>query len=118
MTVLIVDDNAGVRRLLRRVAAEVATGIWECSDGADALAAYSAHQPSVVLMDVRMPQMDGLAATRQIRLADPSARIVIVTDYDDDALRQAAREAGACAYVLKVNLLDLSALIRSVACEG
>jgi CheY-like chemotaxis protein len=115
VTVLIVDDNAGVRRLLRNVAAEVATSIWESHDGADALAAYATHQPSVVLMDIRMPRMDGLAATRQIVAAYPAARVIMVTDYDDDALRQAAHESGACGYALKVNLLDLAALIRLVA---
>ena len=115
MTVLIVDDNAGVRRLLRGVAVEVAAGVWECSDGADALAAYTAHRPSVVLMDIRMPRMDGLAAARQIMAAYPAARVVMVTDYDDDTLRAAAHEAGACAYMLKVDLLDLGALIHSVA---
>jgi DNA-binding NarL/FixJ family response regulator len=65
-------------------------------------------------MDIRMPRMDGLAATRQILGSHPLAKIVIVTDYDDDALREAAREAGACGYVLKLDLLELAPLIRSI----
>ena len=112
MTVLIVEDNAGVRRLLRRAIAGVATETWDCCDGAGALEAYNRWRPDVVLMDIRMPVMDGLVATRQIRLAHPEARIVIVTDYDDDALRSAAQEAGACGYALKLNLLDLAPMIR------
>ena len=115
MTVLIVEDNEGVRRLLRSVVAGIADVAWECCDGADALEAYVMHRPDIVLMDIRMPGMDGLAATRQILLTDPSAKIVIVTDYDDDDLRGAAREAGACGYALKRNLLDLVPLIRSTA---
>jgi CheY-like chemotaxis protein len=50
MTVLIVEDNAGVRRLLGNAVAGLAADVWECSDGADALAAYAAHQPDVFLM--------------------------------------------------------------------
>jgi len=61
-----------------------------------------------------MPRMDGFAATRKIRHFDPEARVVIVTDYDDEDLRAAAREAGACGYALKQNLTELPVLIRSV----
>ena len=112
MTVLIVEDNASVRRLLRRSVQQIATEIWECADGADALAVYSEQLPNVVLMDVRMPIMDGLAATRHIRKADPQARIIIVTDCDDEETRAAASEAGAWGYALKQDLTTLEALIR------
>ena len=114
MTILIVDDNPGMRRLLRRAVPQTASDIWECSDGADALAAYTERQPDIVLMDVRMPRMDGLAAMRQIRNFDPTARVLMVTDYDDEDLRAAALEAGACGYALKQNLTELPVLIRSV----
>lgn len=114
MTVLIVEDNAGIRRLLRRALVETASAVWECSDGADALAVYDRHRPDVVLMDIRMPQMDGLTATKQIRRFHPSARIVVVTDYDDEDLRMAASEAGACGYTLKQNLTDLPQIVHSI----
>ena len=114
MTVLIVEDNAGIRRLLRRAFADSATEIWECGDGSAALPLYEQHHPDVVLMDMRMPQMDGLTATRQIHKAHPSARIVIVTDYDDEDLRRAASEAGASGYALKQNLADLPRIISSL----
>ena len=115
MKILIVEDNAGVRRLLRRVVGETASCIIECADGEDALAAYREQRPDIVLMDIRMPRVDGLAATRQIVEAYPSARIVVVTDYDDETLRRTAKEAGACAYALKQNLTDLAQLVVSVA---
>lgn len=114
MLILIVDDNAGVRRLLRCALADLAATLLECCDGAEALEACAAHHPDIVLMDIRMPRMDGLAAAKQILLADPSAKILIVTDYDDDALRDAACQAGACGYALKLNLLDLVPQIRSI----
>ncbi len=107
MTILIVDDNDGIRRIVRHALKDIATTVWECSDGLDAPAAYRTHQPDVVLMDIRMPGVDGLEATRRILRNDPLARVVIVTDYEDDVLRAEAREAGARGYALKLNLLDL-----------
>jgi two-component system response regulator DegU len=92
-----------------------ATAIWECSDGADAQRAYAEHRPDFVLMHVRMPRMDGLAATRTLWHADPEAKIVIVTDYDDDDIRGAATEAGASGYIHKQNLTELVQLLRSIA---
>ncbi len=77
------------------------------------MAAYIEHRPDIVLMDVRMPIMDGLSATRQIRKHDPLARVVIVTDSDEDELRTMATEAGAVGYVVKQNLTRLAELIRS-----
>lgn len=115
LTILIVEDNPGVRRLLKRMVAETEATVVECGDGAYALAAYIDHEPEIVLMDVHMPLQDGLTSTRQIRRFDPSARVVIVTDYDDDQLRAAASEAGAWAYVVKQNLTSLAELVRSAS---
>jgi len=114
MTVFIVDDNPGVRRLLRRVVLDTASTVWDCSDGAEALAAYADLRPDIVLMDIHMSKMDGLAATGQIREFHPEARVIMVTDYDDEDLRKAASEAGACGYALKQNLTELPGLIRSI----
>lgn len=117
MKVLIVENNDAIRRLLHRAFLDTASTICECSDGADALAAYADCRPDVVLMDVRMPRMDGLTATRQIRQFHPSARVVMVTDYDDEDLRIAASDAGACGYALKNDLTDLPRLIRAMTEE-
>jgi CheY-like chemotaxis protein len=111
MKVLIVDDHEPIRRTIKTMLADLVTTFYQCSDGSEALASYVQQQPDWVLMDIEMSQRDGLTATRQITSARPDSRIVIVTNYDDNALRQAAQDAGACAYVLKENLLELRALI-------
>src|SRR5689334_5368733 len=107
MKLLIVEDNQPMRRLIRSLVADLAESITECCDGADAQANYAEHHPDWVLMDLMMPQMDGLTATRQILAVNPAARVVIVTDHESPALREAAQKAGACGYVLKENLQEL-----------
>jgi DNA-binding NarL/FixJ family response regulator len=64
-------------------------------------------------MDIKMKDVDGLAATRQIKAAFPEARIVMVTSFDEQSLRDEARLAGACGYVLKESLGDL---VKIMAC--
>jgi len=115
MKLLIVEDNSGVRRLIRRVVASMADEIRECAGGAEALALCAAERPDVVLMDIQMKTMDGITATRHITAADPSARVIMVTDYDQPDLREAARQAGACGYVVKNNLLEI---VRSLEALG
>ena len=105
MKILIVEDNQPMRRIIRRVVTDVADEIIECGDGAQAFALYAEQLPDWVLMDVEMKGVDGITATRQIIAAYPQARIMIITDYNDDALRRAAYEAGACQYVVKENCL-------------
>lgn len=104
---MIVDDNARVRRVIRRICRDLADGFCECADGAEALALYGDKQPDWVVMDVGMEVMDGLTATRRILAAFPAARIVITTQFDDGEMREAARQAGACAFVPKDDLLAL-----------
>ena len=113
LKLLIVEDSAPVRRLIKSVVADLAEEIYECANGVEALSEYSRYQPDFVLMDIRMSLMDGIAATRQIRKADPGARIIIVTDYDQIDLREAAKRAGAIGYVVKDNLLDLVSFLKA-----
>lgn len=109
--VLIVDDSQPMRELIKMTLKGVAEIVGECSDGADALAAYERLRPDWVLMDIGMRGVDGITATRQITAAFPQAKIMIVTDYKDDALRRAAQEAGALHYVVKENLLYISEIL-------
>jgi CheY-like chemotaxis protein len=112
MNILIVEDSQAMRRMIRNVICAQADQCHECSDGSEALAAYTRHLPDWVLMDIEMKTMDGIAATEQIRATFPEAKIVIVTNYDDADLRQAALAAGASGYVLKENLLEIRRLLQ------
>ena len=116
MKLLIVDDSEAIRRTIKSVLADMAQEIYECSDGGEALALYSRHRPEWVLMDIKMNQVNGITATGQIKQLFPDAKIVIVTNYDDSHLRQAAYRAGACHYVLKRNLFDICQIL--IANEG
>ena len=109
--VLIVDDSRQMRELIKMTLNGVAEVIGECADGEDALRCYEEHRPDWVLMDWEM-RTDGLTATRRIIKAHPEARILIVTQHDDDNLREAAIEAGARGFVLKDDLLALGSFLQ------
>lgn len=111
MKFLIVENNTQMRRLIAQIVGKSSDVVFECEDGAAALAAYREHLPDWVLMDIEMPQTDGISATRQIIAAFPEAKIAIVTDYDHANLREAATEAGACEYIVKENLTELRRLL-------
>lgn len=113
MTMLIVDDNAKMREMLKNLFRHEADEIYECADGNEVLESYTAHHPDWVLMDLKMPHVDGVTATRVIRHIYPDARIVIVTQYDDSVSRQEALNAGATAYVLKENAFLLPELVKT-----
>ncbi|MGN6610647.1 MAG: response regulator [Angustibacter sp.] len=101
--VLIVDDEALVRAGLRMIlsAADDLEVVAEAEDGADAVDAVRAHRPDVVLMDVRMPRLDGLRATQQVLALDAPPRVVVLTTFDLDDYVFRALEAGASGFLLK-----------------
>jgi two-component system chemotaxis response regulator CheY len=112
--VLIVEDNVSMRALIRSLVEEVSRSVQECGSGREALEAYRAMRPDWVLMDVEMDGpdgVDGIAATRAIRRLDPSARVIMVTAHGHAEYRQAAADAGAQAFVLKEDLLELPRLL-------
>jgi DNA-binding NarL/FixJ family response regulator len=102
--VVIADDQALVRTGFRMILAEAGIQvIAEAADGVEAVSAVLKYKPDVVLMDIRMPEMDGLEATRRILAAKPACecRIIILTTFDLDQYVYAALMAGASGFLLK-----------------
>src|ERR1700710_536090 len=106
--------RAGFRLLLAREAdIEV---VAEAGNGIEAVQQAARFNPTVVLMDIRMPELDGLEATRRILAADPSARVLILTTFDLDEYVYEALRAGASGFVLKDDPPEqLIAAVRTVA---
>jgi DNA-binding NarL/FixJ family response regulator len=119
--VVLVDDQTIVRTGLARILApddgfEV---VAECGDGEVAVAAVTGIMADVVLMDIRMPRLDGIAATRRLRALDGAPPVLILTTFDEDELLWAAIEAGAAGFMLKDSTADnLIAGVRAVAGGG
>ncbi|HEU4324564.1 MAG TPA: response regulator transcription factor [Roseiflexaceae bacterium] len=118
IAVLIADDSAPFRQGLRallRTAGDI-TLVGEAASGAEVVRMAEALQPDVILMDVQMPEGDGLEATRRILHTSPHIRIVVLTMFDDDDSVFAALRAGARGYLLKGALkAELLRAIRAAA---
>jgi DNA-binding NarL/FixJ family response regulator len=116
-TVLVADDHRRFREalvaLLELDGFEV---VGQAADGADAVALAKLLRPDVVVMDLKMPVLNGLDATRLVRDALPSTPVVVLTAFTGDELERAAVAAGAAAYVAKdANLEELRAALAAVA---
>jgi len=117
-SVLLADDQALVRTGFRMVLENAADMdvVGEAEDGAQAVSLTRQLRPEVVLMDIRMPDVDGVEATRQIRASASSARVLILTTFDLDEYVYAALRAGASGFLLKdIVAADLLSAIRVVA---
>lgn len=117
ITILTADDHPLIRDGLAAVL-RAETGLQvvaEASNGEEAIEAYARLHPDIVLMDLRMPVMDGLTATHAILADDPDARIIVLTTYDGDEDIHRALAAGARGYLLKDMMrTDLLGVIRAV----
>ncbi|MGD2040783.1 MAG: response regulator transcription factor [Anaerolineae bacterium] len=119
--ILLVDDQQLMReglRILLELEPDLEI-VGEAGDGQSALDAYAQLEPDVVLMDVRMPGMDGVEATWRLRERWPDARIMILTTFDDDEYVFEGLRAGALGYLLKdVSGHDLADAVRTIAAGG
>jgi DNA-binding NarL/FixJ family response regulator len=115
--VLIADDHPAFRAGLRAVlaAADDLELAGEAGNGAEAVRLAAELRPDVVVMDVQMPGLDGIAATRQLVAALPAARVLVLTMFEDDATVFRALQAGARGYVMKgASFPELTRAIRAV----
>jgi DNA-binding NarL/FixJ family response regulator len=116
--VLVADDQSMVRAGFRMLLSDEdgIEVVAEAGNGLEAIAKAARYQPTVVLMDIRMPELDGLEATRRILAADAGARVLILTTFDLDEYIYEALSAGASGFVLKDDPPEqLIAAIRTVA---
>jgi DNA-binding NarL/FixJ family response regulator len=118
ITVLLADDHEIVRQGTRVALEELSDlkVVAEARDGEEALRLTVLHRPAVVLMDVSMPRLNGVEATRRIKLECPSTAVLVLTAYDDDAYIFPLIEAGAAGYLLKnARVGEIVRAVRAVA---
>jgi DNA-binding NarL/FixJ family response regulator len=116
--VLVADDQALVREGLMTLlsAAPEIEPVGAARDGAEAIAMAARHRPDVVLMDLRMPGVDGVQATREIRAAQPDTQIVVLTTYADETSILDALQAGARGYLTKdAGIAEISRAVHAAA---
>ncbi|HET9095517.1 MAG TPA: response regulator transcription factor [Candidatus Baltobacteraceae bacterium] len=120
MNILIADDQAEFRSGLRDLlsSAPGVEVIGEASNGDEAVAAALRLDPDITLMDIRMPVMDGIAATLAIRSRNPQACVLVLTTFDEDRLVRESMRAGACGYLLKGTPLEDMLAIFALAVRG
>lgn len=115
-TVLLADDHQLVRQALRRALEE--TGflvIAEAADGEDAVRLAEKFAPEIIVMDVSMPVLDGIEATRRLHASRPETPIVVLTMHGDEQVRARAIQAGACAFLSKdCSMQEVVEALRSV----
>jgi DNA-binding NarL/FixJ family response regulator len=118
ITIVIADDQDLVREGLRMMldAEPDLAVVGEAADGQQALAAARTHDPDVLLMDVRMPELDGIEATRRLVAAGGRARVLVLTTFDLDEYVYRAMKAGASGFLLKdATREQLAAAVRTIA---
>jgi CheY-like chemotaxis protein len=124
MNVLIADDDPGFRGTLKRhlAAKPNVHAVWEAKDGEEAVQLTLVFRPDVVVMDLAMPRIDGLEATRMIKAKQPDVRVIVCSVHNESVYRRAADADGADAFVPKskcLSILDVDDLTgEGLACAG
>ncbi len=118
---VVVDDHDSVRSILVALLTEYGLEVVaSCANGSEAVSVCRDLQPDAVVMDVRMPVLDGISATREIKAQQPETRVVLLTAYEEDDLQAAALASGADEFVVKgISGHELADLLRSPgSCEA
>ena len=100
-TILVVDDAAFMRMRMSKILTEAGYDVVQAENGLDAVAKYKGSRPDAVLMDITMPEMDGLTALKEIRAHDPTARVVMVTALGQQKVVLEAVKSGAKDFLVK-----------------
>ncbi|MBI2765257.1 MAG: response regulator [Chloroflexi bacterium] len=100
-TILVVDDAAFMRMRMSKILAEAGYEVVQAENGIDAVQKYKGSRPDAVLMDITMPEMDGLTALKEIRAHDPSARVAMVTALGQQQIVLEAVKSGARDFLVK-----------------
>ena len=111
---LVVDDHPRTRHALIEALSRPGDTFHEAASGEEALTLYEATLPDWVIMDVRMPGLDGLATTTRIVARHPEARVLLVSQFDDEELTRQARESGARGFLSKDAIADLRSLLEQL----
>lgn len=114
--ILIVDDSPFFRALVKKtlIEAQIGTYYYEAKDGKEAISQYIAHKPHVVIMDIVMPNVDGIKATQAIMKHDPQAKIIVISAKENkEVVHAVVNNFGAKDYVLKP--IDSSAIVMAVS---
>jgi len=116
--ILLVEDNAAVRGSIRQWLIDRiprVDSVFECSDGNAAVELYATVLPDWVLMDIQLKQMDGLTAARTILGSFPEARIIVLTNHEEQAFREEAAAIGIRWYVLKDDLSRVEEILGAAS---
>jgi DNA-binding NarL/FixJ family response regulator len=117
LKILVVDDHPAIRHMLHTFL-ELHSGWQVCGEAADGLEAVmkmKALHPDIIIMDLEMPRLNGIEATRRIHKLSPSTRVLILTSHENSVLSKIAQDSGANGYVLKSEAMDvLTQAIESV----
>ena len=114
MNILVVDDDQIIRSMLERFFKHEGFGVSTACDGLTALNLVKSEKFDIIFMDVRMPQMDGLEATREIKKINPEQKIVMMTGYTEEEIYHKAQKEGILAFLYKP--FDIEEVIDLVKC--
>ncbi len=113
--IMLVEDNRKTREFMKQMLRQNVSDIEEiveCDDGKEAVHLYDMNKPDWVLMDINIKTVDGLTATKDILSRHADAKIIMVTMYDEGEYRRLAEDVGACDYVLKDDLAEITAILK------
>lgn len=112
MKLIIADDNAKIRKLIRILVRKSFEQIYECLDGDEVVTCYMENKPDWVFLDIQMEHMDGISAAKLLISQFPTARIVIISNFDNLELRKVSEEIGVKYYLNKDELFRINSIIK------